>query len=442
MTRAHIKKAGAGDRVVYFDEGPSHSEQHTLGAESDQTPPPWPTLADDSLRGIVGELVRLACMHSEADPAAVLMTALVWAGAVIGPTPHVYVGETRHPARLYTVLAGASSRARKGTSSGPVLRIHQCVEEILDAQPLPFTGGPLSSGEGIVYAVRDPSDSTDPDTGLPKDPGAPDKRLLVIESEFGGALRAAQRQGNTLSAVMRMAWDSGNIAPLTKTSRTKATGAHVCIVGHITHQELHHLLQTVDIWNGLANRILWACVRRRRLVAFPSRMDDESVSKLACRLAAVIKHARERTHVSLHPDTARLWHALYPEISKDHAGIYGVVTARAEAYVIRLALLYALLDVAYMIEPVHLRAALVVWQYCDASAAYIFGGHETDPVADKIMQALQASPLTTTHLNNQFNGHLPGNQLGETLGEMEARGVIQRQEEKTGGRSRTTWSLA
>jgi hypothetical protein len=345
-------------------------------------------LADAALHGIVGELVHLACMHSEADPAAVLMTALAWAGAIIGPEPHVYVGETRHPARLYTVLVGASSRARKGTSTDPVLRVHDQVEKILGAQPLPITGGPLSSGEGIVYAVRDPSDTTDPDSGRPSDPGAPDKRLLVIESEFGGALRAAQRQGSTLSAVIRMAWDSGNIAPLTKTSRIVATGAHVCIVGHITHQELHHLLQSVDIWNGLANRILWACVRRRRLVAFPGRMDDEAVSQLASRLADVIGHARERTHVSLHPDTARLWQELYPEISKDHTGIYGVVTARAEAHIIRLALLYALLDGAYMIEPVHLRAALAVWQYCRASAAYIFGGHETDPVAERIIQAL------------------------------------------------------
>jgi hypothetical protein len=238
-----------------------------------------------------------------------------------------------------------------------------------------------------------------------------------------------------------MAWDSGNVAPLTKTSRIKATGAHVGIVGHITHQELHHLLQTVDIWNGLANRILWACVRRRGLLAFPGRMADESVFDLARRLASIVEQARNRHHVSLHADTARLWQTLYPEISKDHSGNYGVVTARAEAHVIRLALLYALLDGAFMIEPAHLRAGLAVWQFCDASAAYIFGGRQADPLAEKIIQALRNCPLTTTALNHQLGGHVSSQRLRDTLRELEAQGSIQQQEEKTEGRPRITWSL-
>jgi hypothetical protein len=110
--------------------------------------------------------------------------------------------------------------------------------------------------------------------------------------------------------------------------------------------------------------------------------------------------------------------------------------------VIRLALLYALLDGAFMIEPAHLRAALALWQYCDASAAYIFGGREMDSLAERIIEALRDGPLTTTALNQRLSGHVSSQQLRETLRELEARGLVQRQEEKTDGRPRTTWRLA
>jgi hypothetical protein len=51
------------------------------------------------------------------------MTALNYASAYMGTGAYTWVGDTVHHARLYTVLVGASSRARKGTSRDPVERI-------------------------------------------------------------------------------------------------------------------------------------------------------------------------------------------------------------------------------------------------------------------------------------------------------------------------------
>jgi len=50
-------------------------------------------------------------------------------------------------------------------------------------------------------------------------------------------LKQTERQGNTLSAVLRQAWESGNLRTLTKNSPTRATDAHVSIIGHITADE-------------------------------------------------------------------------------------------------------------------------------------------------------------------------------------------------------------
>jgi hypothetical protein len=109
----------------------------------------------------------------------------------------------------------------------------------------------LSSGEGLIFQVRDPQYDQVPiresgrRTGailgyenVLSDPGEPDKRLLIIESEFASALKVMDREGNTLSPVLRDVWDHGNLSPLTKKDRMVATGAHVCIIGHITVNEL------------------------------------------------------------------------------------------------------------------------------------------------------------------------------------------------------------
>jgi hypothetical protein len=50
-------------------------------------------------------------------------------------------------------------------------------------------------------------------------------------------LKVMSREGNTLSPVIRSAWDDGNLRILTKTSPAHATDAHISIIGHITRGE-------------------------------------------------------------------------------------------------------------------------------------------------------------------------------------------------------------
>lgn len=405
---------------------------------------PWPTLSYRALHGVVGEIVEAACRRSEADPVAVLASCLAWLGASVGPEPHLKIGDTRHPARLFFAKVGASSRARKGTSEAPVQRIFRCAEALQNGgsalPPLPVSPGPLSTGEGILRAVRDPGDELD-DDGAPLDPGVADKRLLVIEGELGAPLKAAQREGNTLSAILRTLWDSGDAAPLTKSNRLRVTGAHVLLVGHITRPELTDLLQRSDIWNGLANRILWLCVRRPKMVPVPETMSDSVVTALARSLRDIIAHARTASEVTWSNEAKEFWIRLYPYLSVDHPGAFGAVTARAEAQIQRLALLYALIDRSATIEYRHLLASVAVWDYARDSACLIFGGASQDPVCEKVIAALRAGPLTQTELNGCLSGHVPGARLKGALEDLQACGQVSCARDATGGRPVTRWSL-
>lgn len=54
-------------------------------------------------------------------------------------------------------------------------------------------------------------------------------------------------------AHTRSAWDGRPLAVLTRTAPARATGAHVAIIGHITHTELRRYASAIEIANGLLN---------------------------------------------------------------------------------------------------------------------------------------------------------------------------------------------
>ncbi len=242
--------------------GPA-TARHSIDDRS-TTIPIWPMLSAKAYHGIAGEIVALATQDSEVDPAAVLLTTLVYAGAEFGSLCYLLVGEIKHPPRFMAVLVGASSRARKGTSTDPVARIFKEAEKKLSSnfQPLQVSQGPLSSGEGLVFAIRDESEKKK--DGLPEDAGVIDKRLLVIEGELGAPLKAMQRDGNTLSLIIKAAWDHGNIAPLTKSSRIKATGAHI------------NTWDTLPKTSSQDSCSQWMCGMASRIDFFGSAFDDRN----------------------------------------------------------------------------------------------------------------------------------------------------------------------
>jgi len=118
--------------------------------------------------------------------------------------------------------------------------------------------------------VRDPIHQDKPDRqsgsveSVLTDAGIADKRLLLVESEFAGTLRVLGREGNTLSPILRRAWDRGDLRSLTKNSPAVATDAHVSIIGHVVAEELRRHMTATEAAGGFGNRLLWVCARRSK----------------------------------------------------------------------------------------------------------------------------------------------------------------------------------
>ena len=400
----------------------------------------WPELCVEDINriSIIEDLLNIATEDSEVDPAAILFTFLSGFGAMVGSDPHIKIGDTCHPARINAVLVGASSRARKGTSEKPVRRILKCAEEYAEIQPLNISPGPLSSSEGLIYAVRDANES-----GKELDLGVQDKRLWCIEQEFASVFKAGKRDGNTLSCTIRTAWDGGTISPLTKHNKICATDPHISILGHITQEELRFVLNSTEIWNGFANRFLWVCVQRKKLVPLPRPIDDVVMQAMGMELGKILLSARSLSELRLTPSATEFWKEEYPTLTTDFPGKYGVITSRAEAYTLRLALACALIDGAVSIDLHHLRAAIAMWWYCNDSAKFLFGNMDSDSDSDKILIALDEGPMTTTELHGLFSGHKNGRELDTMLSKLQMEGKIIGKQPYTShkrGKPTTIWS--
>src|SRR5262249_3650686 len=124
-------------------------------------------------------------------------------------------------------------------------------------------------------------------------------------------------------------------------------------------------------------------------------------------------------------------------LAEEQPGLLGAMTARAEAQVLRLSCLYALLEKTSRVDVVHLNAAEALWRYCDASARYIFGTLLGDPVADEILRMLRdmgADGMTRTGINNALGGNYKSAGIGVALGPLVREGVGKSTVEKTSGR--------
>jgi len=415
--------------------GPANDEPEDEGEEIEahrNAPRGTPAM----LYGIFGEIGRAAADGTEANPYAACMNAMVFFSACVGREVYLPIGDEFHHARLFALHIGRSSVGRKGTAAALLGHV---VDEIdrkervdaggflhTDSRLLPksHTGG-LSSREGIVMALHDGFTQG-------KDEAAPirDKRLWVAESEFANTLAQAGRQGNTLSAALRDLWDGKTLKPLTK-HPLGASCPHVALMAACTPSEFLDMLTARDRDNGFINRFLIFHAERARLEPFPRQTPDNVVESLAARFMEIITFAKggycwdadptqasqNRRRMRMNDEATALYGRLYRgELNhkKDGERIAGLLH-RAPAYLLRMAMLFALSDLSEVIERRHLDAAMAWVRYWRESVKFIFNDAKeeveqakTSDKAERLYQWLRArgKPASRTEITVEcFSRH-------------------------------------
>ncbi len=183
-------------------------------------------------------------------------------------------------------------------------------------------------------------------------------------------------------------------------------------------------------------------MRRSKALPEGGRVPERELALLVQELEGVVAFARAVGEIQRDEEAKALWAAVYPTLSEGKPGLLGAIISRAEAQVLRLSALYAVLDRSPVIRVPHLQAALAVWTYAEASARRIFGSRLGNPTADRIWLALQAAGsggLTETQIHDLFGRHKGGGEIAGALLLLSQQGLAHPEQRATGGRPVTVW---
>jgi len=159
-------------------------------------------------------------------------------------------------------------------------------------------------------------------------------------------------------------------------------------------------------------------------------------------LHEVVAVARQVREVTRGDEAREIWAGVYPTLSEGEPGMVGAVISRAEAQVLRLSALYAVLDRSAVIRAAHLHAALAVWDYAEASARRIFGGLLGDPTADVILNAIRTNgPMAAGAIHDLFSRNKPARDIRATLEQLQTSGKVRCRVQPTSGRPARVWEI-
>jgi hypothetical protein len=423
-------------------------------------------MAEGAFYGLPGRIVKIIERQSEASREGILASVLVSFGNMIGRGPWIDQGSI-HRINEFAVLVGETSKSRKGTSWDAVYPLVYMLDDLWSTR---IRDG-LQSGEAVIHAVRDTKwglkpvsrrqTNEDETKKVVLDEGVEDKRLMIMEDEFGRFLSVSGREGNTLSATIRKAWDAKDVLYVEgKTSPAKATQAHISMIGHITRTELLKLMSVVENENGFSNRILWIAVKRSKHLALPESinwrqqkdilsdvqevLDTFTVAKadpLAIGAGWSEPFRNELMQLSWGLEGKRAWCRFYDAISDEKKVLISPIVARNEGHVLRLAMLYAVLDASTVIRPEHLNAAIHFWEYNERSVRWIFGESTNNGPADKIYYALRREQggMTRTQISQDvFKRNLSKTDLDIAFGVLQQAELATMKLERTPGGKKPT----
>ncbi len=400
-----------------------------------------PALDDAALYGPIGHYVRALAPHTEASPAGILAATLTTVGAMLGRGPHCLIEGAPHHARFMTLLVGSSSTARKGTAMH-----HGCgrVIHAVDADFFTRTVSGLSSAEGLIQWVRDPIPEGEGPNGK-GDPGITDKRLLVRQGEAAGLFRVLEREGNTLSARLREAWDGDSLQVMTRAAPLVATDPHVCIVASITPSELARSLKAVEVQNGLANRFMPFWCERECYHPHGGNDDQPEVLDALQALRRSVADSGTIGRVTWTPEGHNWWSDHYADLTTPAAGgALGTLMARGAPIVQRLALLFAVLDGKRERNTAHCEAALAVWRYVEGTWRALYA--TADVLSDRAQRLLAAlndagpDGLPRSACRRGLgSGNIAAEDVGAALSELREAGLARPHRRATDGRTAERW---
>ena len=404
---------------------------------------------DDAYYGPLGELAR---RHQTEIPInlmafyAMLLPAIGW---LIGRRAMIQISRDKHFCNLFTVIVG-----KTGCGKGQCWNIVQSLVEQIDPTCPQRLHRDVASAPGLIGLVRDASTLVRGKKVI-DDPGVTDKRCFVLFEEMDNLFTAMGRQGSTLEKLWNMAYDGRSLENNAR-DREKATNPHVSCVCQITDESFRDAVGTVSKGrgrsNGFFNRFITVRAVKERSLPRGGVMPDvgDLIQELQTALAPL------GACDSASPKTIQ-WHpSAYPELDAFHAALDGEhpflsgldgLAARLKPNVMRIAMLFAVIDRDEFIRPDHLRAAKAFCLHCiDDSRGFFHPSSSSfakPSLDDRVLAVATKDPCAATGFHNLLGNKCVGEALQASLSRLvEQRALIREDFKPDHGKTVPRWRLA
>jgi hypothetical protein len=346
-------------------------ELDLLGLPDSESFPEQP--ADVAYDGLLGGLVADLAAGTDASNVGLLGAVLAWSGALLPGMAYFHRTQTSSP---FIALVGESSVGRKGTA---MLRVQDAFSAALGVTPVnrSLLDG-VNSGEGLVTALAGRS-NYGPVT------------VIMVEEEYANHLASRAREGSTLDAKMRQAFDGGQLSNRkANDSKTVEPPYWLPALIGITPTELRAMIGATALQNGSANRWLYLPVVKRSTVPLNTPPAFSAENK------ADLDKAREAYR--LQPPTLSVDPVVRDRLS-EYADFlptasYGIardLTRRFQVIAFRIALIHALADRDSTVSTTHLDRALALTEYARRGIGWVFGETIGDAYANLLYRHLVAA---------------------------------------------------
>jgi len=405
---------------------------------------------EDAYYGVLGEIAH---RHRDQIPLnllalyAMLLPAI---GSLIGRRAVITVSRDRHYTNLFTAIVGST-----GKGKGTCWNIVEYLLKEIDPTSKDRLHCDAASAQGLIRLVRDASTHVQRGKEI-KDPGVTDKRCLMVFEEMDTLFVAMSRQGSTLAPVWNMAYDGKTLDNNTKEVSERATDPHISAVCHITEDSFQQAVANVSkglgVSNGLFNRFITVHAHRDPSRKLPRGGEMPDVSDLAENIRDTLKGlgtTNDAVKIDWHALTHAEWAEFVDAVDSDHPFLAGLggLAARLKPAVMRVAMLFAILDRATEIMPCHLKAAKSFCLQCIDSSRDLFGGSSNqgrpNTLRQRVLQVIDHQPKTLTQLHDCLHrkGYSAA-ELRQLLADLTAEGLLEESCIQTEqGKSIPAWSL-
>ncbi|MGI8794623.1 MAG: putative quorum-sensing-regulated virulence factor [Acidimicrobiales bacterium] len=386
-------------------------------------PAPPPDVAFD---GPLGECARYLAAGTDASPVALLGSLIGFCGPLL---PVWGYWHARHTSSPYVALVGKQADGRKGTA---MHRIKEALSRALGTEAVNgLTLDSLASGEALVKAMLDRDRHS---RGVPTG--------VLFEEEYAAFLAAASRDGSTLDARMRAAFDGKQMSHR-KVGEVLVVREPYWLSGliAITPRELQERARKDSSWNGTDNRWLWLAVQRRdeRVMSTEPDLPSDLADVLR---AAHDAYARDPAQLGMTDEADDLLSAYGDHLRTRTTGSAAPLTRRYPTIAFRIALVHAAAEMAGDVGIDHVRRAIALCEYGRASLPFVFADTLGNAHATHLLRMLQQSEsgvLTLTDLGREFMRDPIKRQV--VIDDLQELGLARVVRVHTNGRARTELHL-